>query len=149
MIVRYSTAFVLGLMLLFSTAQADQKVTFNGYELHYIALNSTMLTPEIAGQYGLARSGQQALLNLSVLKQRRNDVAVPVPNAEVTVRVRNLLGQSNRLDMRVIEEQNARYFIGSVPFDDREVLWFDIVVSIPGERDFEYSFSQELWEEDA
>lgn len=149
MIVRYSTAFVLGLILLFSTAQADQKVTFNGYELHYIALNSTMLTPEIAGQYGLVRSGQQALLNLSVLEQRRNDVAVPVPNAEVTVRVRNLLGQSNRLDMRVIEEQNARYFIGSVPFDDREVLWFDIVVSIPGERDFEYSFSQELWEEDA
>lgn len=148
MIVRYSTAFVLGLMLLFSTAQADQKVTFNGYELHYIALNSTMLTPEIAGQYGLVRSGQQALLNLSVLEQRRNDVAVPVPNAEVTVRVRNLLGQSNRLDMRVIEEQNARYFIGSVPFDDREVLWFDIVVSIPGERDFEFSFSQELWEED-
>lgn len=149
MIVRYSTAFVLALMLLFSTAQADQKVTFNGYELHYIALNSTMLTPEIAGQYGLVRSGQQALLNLSVLEQRRNDVAVPVPNAEVTVRVRNLLGQSNRLDMRVIEEQNARYFIGTVPFDDREVLWFDIVVSIPGERDFEFSFSQELWEEDA
>ncbi|HET8903156.1 MAG TPA: DUF4426 domain-containing protein [Saccharospirillum sp.] len=149
MIVRYSTAIVLGLMLLFSTAQADQKVTFNGYELHYIALNSTMLTPEIAGQYGLVRSGQQALLNLSVLEQRRNDVAVPVPNAEVTVRVRNLLGQSNRLDMRVIEEQNARYFIGTVPFDDREVLWFDIVVSIPGERDFEFSFSQELWEEDA
>lgn len=148
MIVRYSTAFVLGLMLLFSTAQADQKVTFNGYELHYIALNSTMLTPEIAGQYGLVRSGQRALLNLSVLEQRRNDVAVPVPNAEVTVRVRNLLGQSNRLDMRVIEEQNARYFIGSVRFDDREVLWFDIVVSIPGERDFEFSFSQELWEED-
>lgn len=149
MIVRYSTAFVLGLMLLFSSAQADQKVTFNGYELHYIALNSTMLTPDIAGQYGLVRSGKQALLNLSVLQQRRNDVAVPVPNAEVTVRVRNLLGQSNRLDMRVIEEQNARYFIGSVRFDDREVLWFDIVVSIPGERDFEFSFSQELWEEDA
>ncbi len=147
MIIRYSTAFVLGLMLLFSAAQADQKVTFNGYELHYIAFNSTMLTPEIAGQYDLTRSGQRALLNLSVLKQRRNDVAVPVPGAEVSVRVRNLLGQSNRLEMRVIEEQNARYFIGSVPFDDREVLWFDIVVSIPGERDFEYSFSQELWEE--
>lgn len=148
MIIRYSTAFVLGLMLLFSAAQADQKVTFNGYELHYIAFNSTMLTPEIAGQYGLTRSGQRALLNLSVLEQRRNDVALPVPDAEVSVRVRNLLGQSNRLEMRVIEEQNARYFIGSVPFDDREVLWFDIVVSIPGERDFEYSFSQELWEEE-
>lgn len=148
MIIRYSTAFVLGLMLLFSAAQADQKVTFNGYELHYIAFNSTMLTPEIAGQYGLTRSGQRALLNLSVLEQRRNDVALPVPGAEVSVRVRNLLGQSNRLEMRVIEEQNARYFIGSVPFDDREVLWFDIVVSIPGERDFEYSFSQELWEEE-
>lgn len=148
MILRYSTAFVLGLMLLFSTAQADQKVTFNGYELHYIAFNSTMLTPEIAGQYGLVRSGERALLNLSVLEQRRNDVSVPVPNAEVSVRVRNLLGQSNRLDMRLIEEQNARYFIGSVSFDDREVLWFDIVVSIPGERDFEFSFSQELWEEE-
>ncbi|WP_028671635.1 DUF4426 domain-containing protein [Saccharospirillum impatiens] len=145
---RFTTAIILGLMLLFSTAQADQKVVFNGYELHYIAFNSTMLTPEIAAQYGLVRSGQRALLNLSVLEQRRNDVAVPVANAEVSVRVRNLLGQSNRLEMRVIEEQNARYFIGTVSFDDREMLWFDIVVSIPGERDFEYSFSQEFWEEE-
>jgi hypothetical protein len=134
---------------MFSTAQADQKVTFNGYELHYIVINSTMLTPEIAGQYGLVRSGRQALLNLSVLKQRRNDVAVPVPDSTVVVRVRNLLGQSNRLPMRVVEEQNARYHLGSVSFDDREVLWFDIVVSIPGERDFSFSFSQELWEEEA
>jgi hypothetical protein len=108
-----------------------------------------MLTPEIAGQYGLVRSGRQALLNLSVLKQRRNDVAVPVPDSTVVVRVRNLLGQSNRLPMRVVEEQNARYHLGSVSFDDREVLWFDIVVSIPGERDFSFSFSQELWEEEA
>jgi hypothetical protein len=145
--IRYSLALLLSLFLTVGTAQAVQKVTFNGYELHYIVFNSTMLSPEIAGQYGLVRSGKQALLNLSVLEQRPNDVATPVPDANVSVRVRNLLGQSNQLEIRLFEEQNARYHIGTVRFDDREVLWFDIVVSIPGERDFEFSFSQELWEE--
>jgi len=146
--IRSSFALLLSLFLTIGTAQAVQKVTFDGYELHFIVLNSTVLSPQIASQYGLVRSGQRALLNLAVLRQRQNDVAAPVPNAEVSVRVRNLLGQTNRLEMQLIEEQNARYHIGTFRFTDREVLWFDIVVSLPGEPDFEFSFSQELWEED-
>lgn len=138
---------LLGLLFLFGTVQAEQKVEFQGHELHYIVFNSTQLTPEIAGRYGLPRSGRQAVLNLSVLEQQPNGIGVPV-EAEITVRVRNLLGQSNPLPLEMIREQDAIYHIAALRFDHREVLWFDVKVQVPGKREFNYKFSQELWEED-
>ncbi|WP_157954379.1 DUF4426 domain-containing protein [Saccharospirillum mangrovi] len=131
------------------SAQAEQKVVFNGdYELHYIVFNSTMLQPDIARQYNLTRGGRNAILNLSVLQQQPNGVATPV-EAEVRVRVRDLLGQVRQLPLDVVREQNAIYHLGNVKILDREMLWFDIEVEIPGERDFDFSFSKEMWEEDA
>lgn len=141
------TTLIVGLALLFGSAIAEQKVEFRGHELHYIVFNSTQLTPEIASRYGLPRSGRQAILNLAVLKQQPNGIGKPV-EAEVTVRVRNLLGQSNPLPLQTIREQQSVYHIGSLGFDDREVLWFDITVELPGQPVFNHQFSQELWEED-
>lgn len=137
---------LLALLGLNGAVQAEQSVEFQGHVLHYIVFNSTMLSPEIAGQYGIPRSGRRAVLNLSVLEQQDNGVDTPV-EAEVSVQVRNLLGQARPLELDVIREQNAIYHIGSVEFDDRETLWFDVSVQLPGQPVFEYSFSQELWEE--
>lgn len=140
------TAALLALLALAGLAGADRMVEFQGHELHYIVFNSTMLTPEIARQYDLPRSGRMGIVNLAVLEQREDDVGVPV-EAEVSVRVRNLLGQSNPLPLEVVREQNAIYHLGSVRFDDREMLWFDVTVELPGQPAFEHSFSQEMWEE--
>lgn len=142
-------ALIVVALLASISAQAEQKVVFNGdYELHYIVFNSTMLHADIARQYNLTRGGRNAIVNLSVLQQQPNGVATPV-EAEVRVRVRDLLGQARQLPLDVVREQNAIYHLGNVKFLDREILWFDIEVEIPGERDYEFSFSQELWEEDA
>ena len=137
---------LLGLAMTLGLAHAEQKVEFRGHELHYIVLNSTNLSPEIASQYGLQRSGRMALVNLSVLEQQPDGVATPV-EADVSVRVRNLIGQAQDVDLEVVREQNAIYHLGQVRIDDREMLWFDVTVNLPGEPVFEYSFSQEMWEE--
>lgn len=138
---------LLGLVMSLGIARAEQKVDFNDqYELHYIVINSTDVTPDIAAEYDLKRSGTLGLLNLSVLKKQPNGVAIPV-DADVAVRVRNLLGQEKSLPMRKVEEENAIYHLGQPRFDDREMLWFDVTVRIPGEPEFEYSFSDEMWEE--
>lgn len=141
------TAALFGLLSL--TAAAEQKVVFNGdYELHYIVFNSTMLQPDIARQYNLTRAGRSAIVNLSVLQQQPDGVATPV-EAEVSLQVRDLLGQTRQIELDVVREQNAIYHLGSVRLLDREMLWFDISVQIPGERDFDFTFNQEMWEEDA
>lgn len=147
MTLQRAATLVLSLMMTIGLAQAEQKVDFNGHELHYIVINSTDLSPEIARQYNLQRSGQLALLNLSVLKQQPDGVATPV-EADVTVRTRNLIGQSQPVELSVVREQNAIYHLGQVRITDREMLWFDVTVDLPGEPEFEYSFSQEMWEED-
>ena len=144
-----STLFIALLGLLSLTAQAEQKVVFNGdYELHYIVFNSTMLQPDIARQYNLPRAGRSAIVNLSVLQQQDDGVATPV-EATVSLSVRDLLGQQRTIDLDVVREQNAIYHLGIVRLLDREMLWFDITIEIPGERDYEFSFSKEMWEEDA
>lgn len=142
--------FITTLLALLSlTAQAEQKVVFNGdYELHYIVFNSTLLQPEIARQYNLPRAGRSAIVNLSVLQQQDNGVATPV-DATVSLRVRDLLGQQRQIPLDVVREQGAIYHLGIVRLLDREMLWFDVSVEIAGERDYDFSFSQEMWEEDA
>lgn len=136
----------LSLVMALGSAHAEQKVEFRGHELHYIVLNSTELAPEIARQYNLQRSGRLALVNFSVLKQQPNGVAEAV-EAEVRMDVRNLLGQVKPVELTTVREQNAIYHLGQVRFDDREVLWFDVDVQLPGQPLFEHSFSQEMWEE--
>jgi len=144
-----SVCFITLFGLLSLTAQAEQKVVFNGdYELHYIVFNSTMLQPEIARQYNLPRAGRSAIVNLSVLQQQDDGVATPV-EATVSLKVRDLLGQQRTIELDVVREQNAIYHLGIVRLLDREMLWFDVSVEIPGERDYDFSFSQEMWEEDA
>lgn len=144
-----STLFIVLFGLLSLSAQAEQKVVFNGdYELHYIVFNSTMLQPDIARQYNLPRAGRSAIVNLSVLQQQDDGVATPV-EATVSLSVRDLLGQQRTIELDVVREQNAIYHLGIVRLLDREMLWFDINIEIPGERDYQFSFSKEMWEEDA
>ncbi|MHA7879777.1 MAG: DUF4426 domain-containing protein [Saccharospirillum sp.] len=142
---RWLTATLLGCLALM--AQAEQKIDFGNYELHYIVFNSTMLQPDIAARYSIPRSGQLAVVNLSVLEKQPNGVAIP-REAEVQLQTRNLLGQTNPIELRMIREQNALYHLGTLRFDHRDVLRFDVTVTIPGERTFNTTFSQELWRED-
>jgi hypothetical protein len=48
--------------------------------------------------------------------------------AHVTVKTVNLTGQLKNITMRIINEQDAIYYIGEVPVANRETLIFDIRV---------------------
>ena len=60
------------LVVLFSLfapwAAAEQSQTFGDYEIHYNALTTDQLSPEVAKAYGIVRSGSRAMLNVSVLR---------------------------------------------------------------------------------
>lgn len=96
--------------------------------LHFNALATDQLPPEIARAYNIIRSKNRAMLNVSII---RNADGSSVP-AEVTVKTVNLTGQLKNVTMRRIDEGDAIYYIGEIPVANRETLIFDINVTPEG-----------------
>jgi DNA-directed RNA polymerase specialized sigma54-like protein len=96
--------------------------------VHFNAMTTDQLTPEIARAYDFVRSKNRAMLNVSVVNASDN-TSVP---AEVTVKAVNLTGQLKNVPMRRIQEQEAIYYIGEVAVANRETLIFDISITPQG-----------------
>jgi DNA-directed RNA polymerase specialized sigma54-like protein len=96
--------------------------------VHFNAMTTDQLTPEIARAYDFVRSKNRAMLNVSVVNASDNTSVA----AEVTVKAVNLTGQLKNVPMRRIQEQEAIYYIGEVAVANRETLIFDISVTPEG-----------------
>ncbi|MEY8204314.1 MAG: DUF4426 domain-containing protein [Bermanella sp.] len=105
-----------------SWAHGEQKQVFADYEVHYIGLTSTELSPQVAKQYAIKRSRNMGYLSVSILKKGRTNAV----DAEVSGQMVNLLGQYKTLDFTRIQEGRAIYFISTFKFDEEEVYSFDI-----------------------
>ena len=110
--------------------------------VHFSALSTDQLPPDIARAYNILRSKNRAMLNVSVI--RKTDSA-PVP-AKVNVKTVNLTGQLKNVTMRQIDEQEAIYYIGETAVANRETLVFDISVIPEGStRASEVRFKREFY----
>lgn len=126
-------------------AAADNSTSVDGYTIHYNAFTSDTLTPEVAKTYGLQRSKQRGLLNVSVIKEKPGTTGEPVP-AQVEVHTVALTGQQSRLAMREIKEQDAVYYIGELSVRDQETIQFDIQVVPEGsDKTYEIRMSQQFF----
>lgn len=114
-----------------AAARAEQAQKFGDVEIHYNALSTNDLTPEIARNYKLARSKGRGLLTLSVLKKNSMGVSYPVA-AEVKVNAANVYSQLIKIDMREIREGNAIYYLGEYWMTPPETLKFNISVKPEG-----------------
>jgi len=137
-------AWLLGLVLLagtgWGTAQAEQFERFGRYQIHYNAVNTSFLTPEVAAANGIQRSRVQALLNVSVREEQEDGTTRPV-QASVEGRVGNLAGQSQPLTFRTLREDGAVYHLATFRIQEDEPMRFDLSVRYdrnapPGEVSF-------------
>ncbi len=123
--------WLFGLALLASaslgTAQAEQLERFGRYQVHYNAVNTSFLTPEVAAANGIQRSRVQALLNVSVREEQQNGTTRPV-QASVEGRVGNLAGQSQPLTFRTVREDGAVYHLATFRIQEDEPMRFDLSV---------------------
>ncbi len=103
-------------------------VDIGDHIVHFSALSTDQLPPEVARQYKIVRSKNRAMLNVSVLQEGSNKAVT----ANVVVKIVNLTGQLKNVTMRKIEEQEAIYYIGETPVANRETLIFDISVTPEG-----------------
>lgn len=96
-------------------------------DVHYIAINSTFLTPDIAKTYDITRSKINALINISVLD---NSLAgKPAKTANVFGTATNLLGQSKTLEFVEVKEGDAIYYLAELNFSNEEIFRFDIKIN--------------------
>jgi hypothetical protein len=103
-------------MVLPYQASAEQKQELGKWDVHYIALNTTFLTPEVAKQYGIVRSKFNALINISVLDRKDKSAQSVILTGEA----KNLLGVIKKLNFKQVTEGKAIYYLALLPFSDLE-----------------------------
>ena len=107
---------------------------FGNYVLHFNAISTNQLAPEVARAYNIVRSKNRAMLNVSIIKSLDGGLGVSQA-AAVTATAANLTGQLKNLTLREIREDNAIYYIGDVAVANSETLIFNIDVVPEGETD--------------
>ena len=130
------------------TANAQQSKQFDDYTVHYNALNSSLISPDVAKTYAIRRSDSRALINISVLKNTGGQTPKAV-KATVIVTGRNLTGQTREVKMREINEGgDAIYYIGELSVSNMETFDFTVLVTPEGQsKHFKVKFRQQFYTE--
>ena len=107
---------------------------FGDYELHFNALGTNQLTPEIAQEYGIVRNPNRVMLTLSILDTSGGGIGTAV-SGSVEASAVNLTGQLKNIPVREINEGDAIYYIGETTVVDSESLVFTVAVTPEDEPD--------------
>ena len=131
------------LILFFSSAvMAENMQKLGNMDVHYIALNSTFLQPNIAKAYQIQRSRYNGLVNISVLDNTKKDS--PAKMVSLTGKARNNLGQTKTLEFQEVTEGEAIYYLAQINFTNEEVFHFTIKVN-DGKEEKTLKFTQKFY----
>lgn len=111
-----------------ATPSGETSQEVGDYVVHFNAMTTDQLTPEVAKLHGIVRSKNRAMLNVSFVAKSSSDSV----EGEVEVAAANLTGQTKTIKMRRVQEGDAVYYIGEVPVANRETLIFDIKATPEG-----------------
>lgn len=119
---------------------AEQKARLGQWDVHYMVVASSFLSPEVTRAYGIQRSKYNALVNISILDADSQ----AAQEAAVTGQAVNLLGVSKTLEFKQIKEDKAIYYIAVLPFRDQEQYRFEISLR-QGNQNQVLRFEQKLY----
>lgn len=109
-------------------AGTESSRDFGDYIVHFNAVTTDQLMPSIASEYGIVRSKNRALLNVSIQRKQDNGGTEAVAGAVAASAV-NLTGQLKNMLVREIREDNAIYYISETPVFNGESLIFTVDVT--------------------
>lgn len=144
----FKSLLLIGALSFALVCEAQQSQDFGDYVVHYNALNTNLLPPQVAQGYGIQRSSSRALLNVTVLKKVMGSPGTPV-SASITATGTNLTGQVRDIAIRKVDDsEGAIYYLGEFPVHNLETYRFDIKVKIEGEDDpLVVKFKQQFYTE--
>jgi hypothetical protein len=130
-----SILLLAGSLVVAVDAAAQQSQDFGDYVVHYNALNTNLIPPQVAQAYNIARSPSRALLNVTVMKKVMDTPGTPV-SATVSATGTNLTGQLREIPIREIKDpEGAIYYIGEFPVNHLETYRFEVRVAVEGEEE--------------
>lgn len=118
-------------LLWMGTAQAEQFVRDGQYIVHYVALPSTSITPEVARHFEIKRSGSLSLLVLNAQQETAPGKTISLP-ATATGTVTSLIGHVQPLDLQPAREGEVHYVLAQFEAVDQEILKFDLQITPQG-----------------
>lgn len=124
--------FAMLLMLFAGTIQAEQYVDLGDYRVHYAAMNTTQLAPEVARTFNVPRSDKLILLVLNA-QQRVGGRYESVP-ATASGSATTLLGHVQALELRPVREGDVHYVIASFETLEAEYMTIDARVTPAGAK---------------
>ncbi|WP_434950880.1 DUF4426 domain-containing protein [Shewanella sp. HL-SH4] len=136
-------ALIMSLMLLIAPAQAEQKQQVGNFDIHYMALNSTFITPTIAKTYGIERSRYNGIINIAVLDTSQG--GNPAVAVEISGIANNLLDAKMELNFKEIREGDAIYYIAQVPYRDDQEINFSIAIKHAKKLNTSLKFKQKFY----
>ena len=139
-----SLAIILSGALFTGAAPAENSASFGDYTIHYNALSTNSLSPEVAKAYGIRRSGSRGMINIAVRKKSAggSDSAV---TAKVRATMRNIHAQVSSLNMQKIQEEKSIYYISDFKVTNAEPQRFNIEVVPDGAALRKIEFSQTFY----
>lgn len=120
-------AALVGTLFAAAGAHAEQFVSVGDYEIHYSAVNSSFLTPEVAQANNLQRSANRGLVNVSVRERQEDGTTRPV-NASVQGHVSGLTGVQESLSFRTVHDGDATYHLAPFTMREDESMRFELSV---------------------
>ncbi|WP_299793843.1 DUF4426 domain-containing protein [uncultured Shewanella sp.] len=136
------SALILTLAFIGSVS-AEQKQKVGNYDIHYVALGSTFLTPSIAKSYGIKRSSYTGIINISVLDTSQE--GNPPVAVEISGIANNLLDARINLKFREIREGDAIYYVAEVPYRDDQEINFQIAIKHQKKLNTQLTFKQKFY----
>lgn len=119
-----SRSLLLALLAICTPALAEQKQVLGEHVVHYSAQNASELSPEVARRHGISRQPGLALVMLTVQKQTGEAVS-----ARIRGQTRNLLGQTQILDLRELREGASVYYLGLFSISNRDTQTFEFEIA--------------------
>jgi len=140
--------FLFSLLIAVSGASfAENSQDFGDYVVHFNALNTTYLPPAATREYGIKRSKNRGMINITVLYKTLGTAGKPAA-ASVDAEATNLTGQKRTISLREVREGPAIYYIGDFPITNEETLRFHVSVKPEGQKEsYEVNFKQQFFTE--
>ncbi|GAB3678779.1 DUF4426 domain-containing protein [Salinisphaera aquimarina] len=115
------------------------------YEVQYSALNSTNIPASVAKDNGIERSGDTAVVMVTLQKPTRDAPLQAVP-ANVTGAARTLMGDKSPLTFRRVNSVGSVYSLATVKIADDQTLTFDLEVkAADGSATIPVTFNQTFY----
>lgn len=126
-------------------AMAENSQDFGDFVVHFNALSTDLLPASVTKEYGIKRSKNRGMVNITALKKTLGTAGKPV-SAKVNASATNLTGQVREIGVREVREGTAIYYIGEFPVTHEETLRFSVSVAPEGSSEvFEVRFKQQFF----